>query len=134
MGRIKIKDMEGDEADLLTLFQKSGCSLAGYLKIDDQKKIPVTWLWITLAAFFILACCVWNSVFSPEWERVAILGLFLLSFLLILLIHFNFRNWHLTIIVGLGVLIILSIAINLYSPGEVTRKIGKVVEKKLENQ
>jgi hypothetical protein len=134
MGRIKIKDMEGEEADLLTLFKKSGCSLASYLQIDDRKKIPIAWLWITLAAFFILACCVWNSVFIPEWEKVAILGLFLLSFLLILLIHFNFRNWHLTIIVGLGALIIVSIAINLYSPGEVTGKIGNVVEKKLESQ
>ncbi len=97
MGRIKIKDMEGNEADLRKLFQKSGCSLA---------------------------CCIWNSIFSLGWQKVAILGLFLLTFIIILLVHFNFRNWHLTAITGVAVLTIVLIAMNVYSPGEIARKIG----------
>ena len=131
MGRIKIKDMEGDEADLRKLFQKSGCSLASYLKIEDRKKIPVEWIWISAGILFILACCVWNTVFSPGWQKVAILGLFLLTFLLILLVHFNFRSWHLTTIAGLGAIILVSIAMNVYSPAEMAKKIGTVAVKKL---
>jgi len=134
MGHVKIKDMEGDETDLRNLFQKSGCSLASYLKIDEREKISAHWLWILLCVLFAVACCVWNNVFSPGWHKVAILGLFLLSFLLVLLVHFNFRNWHLTAIAGVGTLTLVLIAMNVYPPGEVVRKISNVAEKKLESK
>jgi hypothetical protein len=57
MGRIKIKDMEGKEKDLQKLFQKSGCSLADFLKIEKRKKVSAIWLWMLVFAFFVLACC-----------------------------------------------------------------------------
>ncbi|HVU94848.1 MAG TPA: hypothetical protein VHE34_06465 [Puia sp.] len=134
MGRIKIKDIEGSEADVRKLFQKSGCSLAHYLKIDDRKKIHVVWLWIFLAAFFIDASCVWTNIFSPEWQKVAVLGLFLLPSLLAVLVHFNYRNWALTTIVAFSGLILILIATDTYSPGEVARRIGHAAEKKLETK
>lgn len=134
MGHVRIKDMEGDEADLRNLFRETGCSMASYLKIDDRKKISATWLWILLFVLFALACCVWNNVFGPGWNRVAIMGLFLLSFLLALLVHFNFQNWHLTAIAGVGALTLVLIAMNVYAPGEVARKIGNLAEKRIERK
>lgn len=134
MGTVKIKDMEGNEEDLRNLFQMTGCSLARYLKIDEREKVPITWLWILLFALFTVACCVWNNIFSPGWHKVAILGLFLLSFLLALLVHFNFRNWHLTAIAGIGALTLVLIATNVYPPGEVARRLSNVAEKKMESR
>ena len=131
MGRIKIKDMEGKEEDLRNLFQKSGCSLADYLKIEKTKKVSAIWLWMLVFAFFALACCVWNDIFTPGWQKVAILGLCLLPFVLLLLLHFNYRNWSLTTIAGLGALDIVAIALNVCSPKEVTRKFVNGVEKRL---
>jgi hypothetical protein len=131
MGRIRIKNMEGKEEDLRNLLQKSGCSLTDVLKIKKRKKVSAIWLWMLVFAFFTLACCVWNDIFAPGWQKVAILGLCLLPFVLIFLVHFNYRNWSLTTIAGLGTLVIVAIALNVCTPKEITGKVVKGAEKRL---
>jgi hypothetical protein len=130
MGRIKIKDMEGREEDLRNLFQKSGHSMADYLKMEKRGKVSAFWLWMLVVTFFALACCVWNDIFTLSWQKVAILGLCLLPFILIFLLHFNYRNWSLNTIAGLGSLVIVVIALNVCSPKEVTRKFVNGAEKR----
>jgi hypothetical protein len=131
MGRKKIKDMKGKEKDLRDLFQKSGYSLADLLKIEKRKKVSAFWLWMLVFAFFALACCVWNDIFTPGWQKVAILGLCLLPFILIFLLHFNYRKWSLTTIAGLGALVIVAIALNVCSPKELATKWVNAAEKRL---
>ena len=102
----------------------------GRIKIK-RKKVSAIWLWMLVFAFFALACCVWNDIFTPSWQKVAILGLCLLPFVLIFLLHFNYRNWSLTTIAGLGALVIVAIALNVYTPKEVTRILVNKAEKRL---
>jgi Zn-dependent membrane protease YugP len=101
MARLKIKEIEGDAPDVNSLFQNGGCDLASYLGMKaPQQKVPSVWIGIMAVVFFILTSCVWIDVFSLVWTKVAILGVFLLFFLILLTVHYNFKNWSLNAITG----------------------------------
>ena len=103
----------------------------GRARIKEREKVPASWLWTLLFVHFVLACCVWNNVFGPALHKDAILALFLLSFLLIILVQFNWRNWQLTAIAWVGAFTLVLIAMNVYSPTAVAQKISTVMQEKL---
>jgi|GEM_PF-2100354 len=133
MGRLKIKDIEGDAPDVSNLFQIGRCDLASYLGAEEPpKKISNLWIWMIAGLFFILASCVWVDIFNEVWTKVAILGLFALCFLLLLMVHYNFKNWSLTVITGFAELVLILVALNVYPPQEIARRIEKTTVKKYE--
>jgi hypothetical protein len=123
MGHLKIKDIEGDAPDVSELFQKNGCSLAEYLGTEPRKKLSVLWIWAMAMVFFILASCLWIDVFNLTWTKVSVLGVFTLGFLITIVTHYNYKNWPLTVITGLAGLAIVLMALNVYTPQEIARKI-----------
>lgn len=130
MGHLKIKDIEGDAPDVSELFHKNGCSLADYLGTESRKKLSVLWIWVMSAIFFVLASCLWNDIFNITWTKVSVLGLFTLGFLITIITHYNYKNWPLTVFTGLAGLVIISIALNVYTPQEMARKIEERVSVK----
>lgn len=126
MAQIKIKDIEGDAQDVKNILQELNCDLSAYLGAPAApKNIPVFWIWIIIPVFFILASCLWIGLFNPAWSKVSILGLFSLCGSISLIIHYNFKNWSLTAIVGFAGLILILLALNVYTPQELAKKIEK---------
>lgn len=130
MGRLKIKDIEGDESDVSNLFQKNGCDLAKYLGAESsQLKIPNKWIGIMGFVFFVLASCIWVDIFNIIWTKISILGLFLLCSLIVLAVHYNFKNWSLTAIAGFSGLIAILMVLNVYTPQEIAKKIEDTIKR-----
>jgi hypothetical protein len=130
MGRLKIKDIEGDESDVSNFFQKNGCDLAKYLGAESpQLKIPNKWIGIMTCIFFVLAACIWVDIFNMIWTKIAVLGLFLLCSLIVLAVHYNFKNWSLTAIAGLSGLIAILMVLNVYTPQEIAKKIEDTIKR-----
>jgi hypothetical protein len=133
MAKLKIKDIEGDAEDIYDLFQKSGCDLSSYIGAGTQSKTFSAW-WIVSAItlFFVLSCCIWTGIFNLAWTKVGILSLFLLGFLIVILIQYKCRNHIITILSGIAGLAIIFIALNIYSPSEVAKKMEAATIKKYE--
>lgn len=128
MGQLKIKDIEGDARDVGKLLRDI---LPGYLGVKvPTKKIPSLLIGMTACLFFILASCVWIDIFNVVWTKVAILGLFSLYFLLLLMMHNNYKSWSLTGITGLAGVVLILLALNVYPPQEVAKKIEEAVVEK----
>jgi hypothetical protein len=85
--------------------------------------IPLHWVSFFASTFFLLAALIWIGVFNPTWNKVAILGLFSLYYLIVLVFHFYFQKWALTSIVIIGGLSLILLALNVYSPQEIARKL-----------
>lgn len=93
MGKLKIKDIEGELSDIHQFFSSENCDLSSYLGAEKkQNKIPILWIGTIVVVFFVLCCCIWNNVFNYSWNKVATLGVFILSFLIVGLFYYNFKN------------------------------------------
>ena len=126
MARIKIKDIEGDAQDVKNILQDLNCDLSTYLGAPTAPKmIPAFWIWIIVPVFFILASCLWIGLFNPAWSKISILGVFTLFGSILVIVHYNFKNWSLTAIVGFAGLILILLALNAYTPQELAKKIEK---------
>jgi hypothetical protein len=124
MGKIKIKDIEGDAQDIKALLKDLNCDMATYLGATvPPKRIPLLWLYLSVPLFIILATSEWIGVFNPILSKVSIIGLFFLYSCIVLIFHYNFKNWSLTTIAGIAGLIIILLALNVYTPQEVAKKI-----------
>lgn len=135
MARIKIKEIEGEAQDIQKLFQEQECDLSSYIGVGRKcPKISVFWIWGLVLAFYVLACCIWTNVFINYWSKVAIIGAFMLFFLLIGIIQYNFKNWTLTFITGIAGLAIILVSLGVYSPQEIAKKIEQATTKKLDEK
>jgi|SoiMetStandDraft_2_1073263.scaffolds.fasta_scaffold981125_1 hypothetical protein len=135
MGRLKIKDIEGEASDVNNLFQSGVCNWASYLGVEPpQKTFPTIWIWIMAIIFFVLASCVWIGVFNVACMKVAVLGLFLLCFSILWAVHYNHKNWSLTVITGVAGLVLILVALNVYTPQEIAKKLEKTVTNKVEEK
>ncbi len=126
MGQIKIKDIEGDAQDVKNILQDLNCDLSTYLGAPAAPKmIPVFWVWIIIPVFFILASCLWIGLFNPAWSKISIMGVFTLCGAILVIVHYNFKNSSVTAIIGFVGLILILLALHVYSPQELARKIEK---------
>ena len=124
MGKIKVKDIEGDPKDIQLLFQEGDCNLAGYLGAEAvRKKIKDKWILLLISILFILSCCIWNDAFNAVWTKVTILATFFLSFFILLIVHSNFRSKAITTIVVVALAVNILLILKVYSPQEVAKKI-----------
>lgn len=127
MGKIKVKDIEGDPKDIRLLFQEGDCNLAGYLGAEATlKKIKEKWIWLLISILFILSCCIWNDAFNAVWTKVTILAAFFLSFFILLIVHSNYRSKAITTIVVFALAVNILLILKIYSPQEVAKKIEKI--------
>ena len=124
MGKIKIKDIEGDAQEINHLLKENGFDLPSYLgarKTTGKVKTPV--LFSLVSVFFVLNCCVWNKVLPGPWSNVAIQACFFVGFIIVAVCSYNYRSKTLLCIIIFAVVTILSLTLNVYSPKEIAKKI-----------
>lgn len=135
MGQLRIKDIEGEAHDIQKLFHEGEYDLSSYIGAGRKwKRISNFWIWGASFVFFILSSCIWINLFDNAWHKVATLGAFLLGFLITGMVQYNFRNRMLTAIAVVAALAIILIALEVYSPQEVIRKIEKVTTKEMDKK
>jgi hypothetical protein len=124
MSRMTIKDIECDPQDLTEIFLPDKLDIYSYLGAPKPVKlIPIFWIWLIVPLFLILASCIWIGIFNPTWTKVSIIGVFALYSFMLIVVHYNYRNWSLTSIVVFGGLILLLLSLNVYTPQEIAKKI-----------
>jgi D-alanyl-lipoteichoic acid acyltransferase DltB (MBOAT superfamily) len=127
MGKIKVKDIEGDPKDIQFLFQEGDFNLAGYLGAEAaRKKVKDKWILMLISTLFILSCCIWNDAFNSVWTKVTILAAFFLSFFILLIVHSNYRSKAITTIVVVALAVNILLILKVYSPQEVARRIEDI--------
>jgi len=127
MGKLKVKDVVGDPNDIRLLFKEGGCDLACYLGTEAaRKKVSAWWILLLTCALFILSCCIWTDAFNAVWHKIAILAVFFVSFLILLIVHSNYRSKTITAIVTIAFISNISIILKVYSPQEVAKKIERI--------
>jgi uncharacterized protein involved in response to NO len=81
--------------------------------------------------FFGTACLMSENICSQTVKRCFILGLFLLLGIIAFIVHYQYDRWSLTAIaIGTGLCLIL-IALNIYSPQDIAKKILKQLTSKI---
>ena len=124
MAKIKIKDIEGDAKEIHNLIQNVGFDLQQYLTDKPAKKpIPKIFMYISIAAFFIICCLVWTGVLNDYTNKCLTLLLFLLLGFVAITIQHNHNDWVVTALGGLTGLALILISLEVYSPKEVAKKI-----------
>jgi hypothetical protein len=132
MGTVKIKDIEGEARDIQQLFHDEGCDLSSYIGVDrTSRRISNLWIFGAAFVFFILSCCIWTDIIPGAWNKVAILGDFLLGFLVVALVHYNFKNWVITVIAIAAGLAIISVALGAITPQDAVRDIQQITTKEM---
>lgn len=130
MGIVKIKDIEGEAEDIQRLFRAG--DLSSYIGVDrTSKRVSNWWLFGTAFGFFILSCCIWTNVIPGAWNKVAILGDFLFGFVVVELVHYNFKNWVITVITTVACLALISVALGAITPQEAVKNIEQITTKQM---
>lgn len=130
MGRLKIKDIEGETEELTKFFADSNCSLEEYLNPNKTPKINVAVLIVTVVVYAILACV----LFCLPKEHVIMTKVltiicFMLAGVSVIFTHLYWRNTTATIIAGAVFFGLYLVAIEVISPAEA----GLNVKDKIEN-
>lgn len=124
MGRIKLKDIEGSNEDVVKFFNESGLDIGDYINSARKIKIPLWSIILTSVLFFVTICVI--AVLNSEYEKLrAILILFsiALAFLNLCIVYMAWKNKTITGIIALAEIILFSISLNIYTPKEVVKKI-----------
>jgi len=110
--------IEGDLQEIKGLFQH---------KPGDQsrspKKEPIFWIIMIVAVFLVLDACLWIDIFNPTWRKISIMGSYFLYIVVLIMVHHSFKSQTLTIITAAGGMILIAIALNVYTPQEIIKKI-----------
>ncbi|MBR5327101.1 MAG: hypothetical protein IKV31_01030 [Paludibacteraceae bacterium] len=130
MGRLKIKDIEGETEELTKFFADSNCSLEEYLNPNKTPKINVAVLIVTMVVYVIFACVLFCL---PKehiiMTKVLTIICFMLAGLSVIFTHLYWRNTTATIIAGAVFFLLYLVAIEVISPAEA----GLNVKDKIEN-
>lgn len=132
--RLKIKDIEGNAGQIQDLCKNLGFDLNSYLNEKPTKKdIPRIWIWITAPLFFICCCLLWVVDLNPNLFKILILfSLGILGFV-VFTIQYNYGNWIYSLISGITGLILLLVALEVYTPQEVLKKLEEQTTNKIDN-
>lgn len=133
--RIKIKDIEGDSEDIRDLFLSNNCNLAEYLEIPNHISFNLRWLIGCVCLYIVVLCILWNipSDYIICYKILMLLSI-ALAVLSVVLVHAKYKNYALSFIAIIGVLILYLIAANIYTPEEVAKKIERHVDGRLTEQ
>ncbi|MCH5719893.1 hypothetical protein [Niabella hibiscisoli] len=132
MAKLKIKDIEGQAADVYALFKQGGCDLPSYIGAEPQRgKVAGIYILILLILFFIAGCFVFTGILNDVWTKVAILSTFFSGLSIIIVLHYNYKNVVLTILTGIAVLIIALLALQVYTPRDMAKKLKKPLKNSL---
>ena len=133
--KIRLKDIEGDAGEITDLCKNLNFDLGTYLNQKPTKKeIPKLWIWIGVPFFFVLCCIVWIIPLNPALYKVSILALFIIWALIIIIIQFNYEKWVLTLITGIAGMCLILIALEVYTPQEVVKKLEEQTTKKMNEE
>lgn len=127
MGKIKIKDIEGDQEDIQALFREGDCNLSSYIGAEAfRKKVPDKWTFLITTILFVLSCSVWTDAFNPVWTKVAQMAILFLGVFMVWIVHSNYRSPTLTMIVIFALSINFLLILNVYSPQEIAKRIEQM--------
>ncbi len=134
MAKLKVKEIEGEAADINQLFKNGNCDLASYLgATPPPKKIHERWLWLTIMAFLGLALCISLNPSNYYCKSVGTIGLFFFWSLIIFMVQYNHKKWPLTTISFVGGLIVIILALKIYSPEQVVKKLEQLTTERYEH-
>ncbi len=129
MGRIKVKDIEGDAAELTKFFADANCSLDDYINPNKSPKINVVTLVVAVVVYVFLACV----LFCLPKESVILIKIltvicFVLAGITVIFTHLYWRNTMATIIAGLVSIGLYLVAIEVISPAEAGLNVKDKIE------
>lgn len=130
MGKIKVRDIEGSNEDVVRFFNESGLDIADYINSARKIKIPLWSIISTSALFFVTICII--AILDSEYEKlrnILILFSIALAFLNLCIVYMAWKNKTIAGIIALAEIILFSISLNIYTPKEVVKK----VEDKISN-
>lgn len=130
MGKVKLKDIEGNPKDIQFLLKENDVSLWFYLAAEPfRKQVNSKWIFTIVIILFVLSCCIWIEVFNSVWMKVSTLAVFFLSFLILLITYSNYRSTVITTILTAALIVNILVILKVYSPQEVTKKIETIISK-----
>lgn len=124
MGKIKLKDIEGSNEDVVKFINESGLDIGDYLNSARKIKIPFWSIILTSVLFFVTICII--AVLNREYEKfriILILFSIALAFINLCIVYMAWKNKTITGIIALAEIILFSISLNIYTPKEVVKKI-----------
>lgn len=125
-GKIKIRDIEGSQEEVIGFFEKSGLDIGDYLNSAKAIKVPFYSIVCSSVAFLLFACI---ASFTEEGLQTVFIILSLAAaFTNIGLIYMSWKNKTLTGIIALGEAMIFAIALHVYTPKEVVDKVEHNIE------
>lgn len=124
MGKIKVRDIEGSNEDVVRFFNESGLDIGDYINSARKIKIPLWSIISTSALFFVTICII--TILGSGYEKlrnILILFSIALAFLNLCIVYMAWKNKTIAGIIALAEIILFSISLNIYSPKEVVKKI-----------
>ncbi|OUP32021.1 hypothetical protein [Bacteroides sp. An19] len=128
--KIKIKDIEGAQKEVIDFFKNSGLDIGDYINSARKIKIPL-WSIATVSVLFFIVICVVAVMGDscPKIKTILILLSVALAFLNICLVYMCWKNNTLTGIIALAEVILFSLSLYIYTPKEIIKKIEDKVNK-----
>ncbi|MBR0166120.1 MAG: hypothetical protein IJQ13_04500 [Prevotella sp.] len=125
-GKIKIKEIEGSQEEVIGFFQKSGLDIGDYLNSAKAIKVPFYSIVACSVAFLLFVCIA--SCLEDNIQTIFIILSLAAAFANIGLIYMAWKNKTLTGIISLGEALIFAIALHVYTPKEVVNKVEHNIE------
>ena len=129
---IRIKDMEGDAAELTDFFKNNGFNLNEYLNNKPTKKYVPLWILLLVTFLFLVISCVLFILTIPiALYQFLILIIILLTGSILVIFQHNYEKWVMTTIAGFTLLCVILISLKIYTPTEVMKKIEEQAVQKV---
>lgn len=126
--KIKIRDIEGTQDEVLGFFEKSGLDIGDYL--NSAKTIKVSFWYVVIASLlFIIFSCIASYIDAPKIKTIFTILSLAFAFANIGFIYMSWKCKTLTGIIALGEMFIFAIALHIYTPKDVVSKIEDSINK-----
>ncbi|WP_333615552.1 hypothetical protein [Bacteroides pyogenes] len=126
--KIKIKDIEGTQDEVLGFFKNSGLDIGDYLNSAKSIKIPLCTI-ICASIVFLLSICIASCIDNGKAQTVLTIIALAAAFTNLGFIYMAWKNKTLTGIIALGETFIFAIALHVYTPKDVVHKVEDKIEK-----
>lgn len=126
--KIKLKDIEGTQEEVLGFFERSGLDIGDYL--NSAKIIKVSfWYVVCASVLFIIFSCIASCIDNAHIRTIFIILSLACAFANIGFIYMSWKNKTLTGIIALGEMFIFAISLHIYTPKDVVNKIEDRISK-----
>lgn len=126
--KIKVREIEGTQEEVLGFFEKSGIDACDYLNSAKKIKVPLYTI-IAASVSFIVFSILAGIVANQDWLMVFTILAIATAFTNAGLIYMCWKNKTLTGIIAFGEILILALALHIYTPKEAIKKIEDKIEK-----